>query len=70
LNEGLVSILLATIAAAGSVLTAYVAVIARQTRAEVNGRMSELIDRISVLEQQLVIAERDQHGPVYFEDFS
>jgi len=68
-NDGLVSVVLAVIAAAGSIGTAYVAVLARQTKAEVNGRMSELMDRIAVLEGLLVTARRAATRPYPSEDF-
>lgn len=51
--------MLAIVAAAGSVLTAYVAVIAKRTEVVVNGKTAELLARVATLEELLAFSRNE-----------
>jgi hypothetical protein len=61
--DSFVPVLLALIAAAGSIGTAYVAVVAKQTQNTVNGRTEELLARVQLLEELLAWTKQQPADP-------
>lgn len=63
LSDSTVAITAAIIGAAGSIISAYIAVVVRSTRTSVNGRLDELQVRVQLLTELLEYARAQDAEP-------